>query len=293
MDPEHPNDHALDLPKVQWYPGHIAKAQKTLVDRLALVDAVIEVADARIPDSSRFREARRFIGQKPHILVYTKTDLADPALTRAWTHHHEALLIDGRSGKGLPALRQRLQREKQAIDARMARRGRLPRPLRVMVLGLPNVGKSSLINRLAGARKTQVGDKPGVTRAPGWIKLGKDLELLDTPGLVPPRLDDSLVAFKLALVGAIPLEAMDPLEVARVAMARLPVMAAAVHEAAGSPRNLADLAIARGWMGPGGPDLERAGRSFLAELREGSYGPVSWDDRPPTAARPGTPRTSS
>lgn len=293
MNPDRPTDDALDLPKVQWYPGHIAKAQKTLADRLALVDAVIEVADARIPDSSRFREARKFIGQKPHILVYTKTDLADPGLIRAWTQFHDALQIDGRNGRGLPALRQRLQLAKRAIDARMARRGRLPRPLRVMVLGLPNVGKSSLINRLAGARKAQVGDKPGVTRAPGWIKLGKDLELLDTPGLVPPRLDDSLVAFKLALVGAIPLEAMDPLEVARSALHRLPSLAPAAHVAAGSPADLATLALARGWVNAGGPDLERAGRSFLSELREGAYGPVGWDERPAVRPAPESPRSPS
>ncbi|MEB3297904.1 MAG: ribosome biogenesis GTPase YlqF [Candidatus Sericytochromatia bacterium] len=286
MPPSLPDELPPDLPKVQWYPGHIAKAQKTLAERLALVDAVIEVADARIPDSSRFREARRYVGQKPHLLVYTKADLADPLLTRAWAAYHKALLVDGRSGKGLPALKQRLAKEKAAIDARMARRGRLPRPLRVMVLGLPNVGKSSLINRLAGARKAQVGDKPGVTRAPGWIKLGRDLELLDTPGLVPPRLDDAGIAFRLALVGAIPLEAMDPLEVAKAAVHWLPRKCPAAHAAAGHPADLEALALARGWRGPGGPDMERAGRAFLNELREGAYGQISWDGDPPQARPP-------
>jgi len=278
----------VDLPRIQWYPGHIAKAQRTLKERLAVVDLVIEVADARIPASSRFPEAGRLVGGKPSILVLAKPDLAEAGATAHWARTLGAVVVDCRTGQGLAAVRRQLVDLKARVDARMRTRGRLPRAARVMVVGLPNVGKSSLINRLAGRRKAPTGDKPGITRAPGWIRLGKDLELLDTPGLISPRLDDAVAAFKLALVGAVSDEAYDPQEVARTAMRwvaeRYPAELASYG--GGGDRDwsaeggLEALARSRHWLSQGRPDVTRAARTFLHDLQDGEIGRMTWDVPP-------------
>jgi ribosome biogenesis GTPase A len=277
----------MDLPRIQWYPGHIAKAQRVLKERLAVVDMVIEIADSRIPESSRFPEAKRLIGAKPTVLVLAKPDLAEHGATVTWAKKLGAVVVDGRSGQGIGGVKKRLGDLKAQVDAKMKARGRLPRAARVMVIGLPNVGKSSFINRLAGKRKAPTGDKPGITRAPGWIRLGGDLELLDTPGLISPRLDDPLVSFKMVLVGAVSDEAYDPQEVARVALSWVgrdyPEGLAAyarderMPEFAVSAESLEALAEARKWLNQGRPDLQRAARTFIHDLQDGALGPMSWD----------------
>ncbi len=289
----------MDLPRIQWYPGHIAKAQRVLRERLQVVDLVIEVADSRIPASSRFPEAKDIIGSKPTLLVLAKPDLAEPEATAAWARKLGAVVVDCRSGQGLNRVTKRLAELKAQIDQKMKGRGRLPRPARVMVVGLPNVGKSSLINRLAGRKKAPTGDKPGITRAPGWIRLGVDLELLDTPGLISPRLDDPLVAFKFAIVGAVSDEAYDAQEVARAVMtwlaesypdALLHYATAADLAALAGPERLENLARSRNWLSQGKPDTSRAARSLLHDLQDGNLGRMTWD-RPlahpePAPARP-------
>ncbi len=266
-----------DLPRIQWYPGHIAKAQRLLKDRLAVVDVVIEVADARIPASSRFARANSLIGSRPSVLVLAKPDLADPAATARWARELGAIPIEGRSGQGMGLLKARLEEVHRQVNARMKSRGRLPRAARAMVIGLPNVGKSSLINRLAGGRKAITGDRPGVTRAPGWIRLAKDLELLDTPGLIPPRLEDRLVALKLAMVGAVPSEAFDQQEVARAALALLAREWPRALERFGGRTDLAEIAEARRWLVAGEPDVARAAREVLHDIRAGAAGPLALD----------------
>ncbi len=281
----------MDLPRIQWYPGHIAKAQRVLKERLAVVDLIIEVADARIPAASRFPEAKGLIGGKPTILVLGKPDLADPAATAAWARALGAVVVDGRSGQGLASVKKQLAELKARIDAKMKTRGRLPRAARIMVLGLPNVGKSSLINRLAGRKKAPTGDKPGITRAAGWIRLGKDLELLDTPGLISPKLEDPVVAFELALVGAVSDEAYDAEQVGRTALAwvaeRYPSQLAAYvgrEDVDWAPEtNLETLARLRNLLTQGRPDAVRAARTFLHELQDGAVGRMTWD-RPPNRA---------
>ena len=148
----------MNLPRIQWYPGHIAKAQRVLKARLAVVDMVIEMADSRIPASSRFPEAKQLIGGKPSVLVLAKPDLAEHGATVAWAKTLGAMVVDGRSGQGIGGVKKRLADLKAQVDAKMKTRGRLPRAARVMVIGLPNVGKSSFINRLAGKRKAPTGD---------------------------------------------------------------------------------------------------------------------------------------
>lgn len=284
----------MDLPRIQWYPGHIAKAQRVLKDRLQVVDMVIEVGDSRIPFSSRFTEAASLIGSKPTLLVLAKPDLAEEGATAIWARELGAIVVDCRTGQGLGAVRKRLAELKAQIDQKMKGRGRLPRAARVMVVGLPNVGKSSLINRLAGKKKAPTGDKPGITRAAGWIRLGGDVDLLDTPGLIPPRLDDPVIAFKLALVGAVSDEAYDPEDVARAALPWLTqhypealAHYATAPNAAGleGPEGLELLARSRNWLSQGRPDNPRAARSLLHDLQDGSLGRMTWD-RPPGRPAP-------
>ncbi len=277
-----------DLPRIQWYPGHIAKAQRVLQQRLAVVDVVIEVADARIPASSRFARAHSLIGSRPTVLVLAKPDLADPATTARWARELGAIAIEGRSGQGLGVLKARLAEVHRQVNARMKTRGRLPRAARAMVIGLPNVGKSRLTNRLAGGRKAITGDRPGVTRAPGWIRLAKDLELLDTPGLIPPRLEDRLIALKLAMLGAVPAEAYDEQEVARAALALLARDWPRALERFGGRTELAEIAEARRWLVSGEPDTARAAREVLHDIRAGTVGPLTLDPigQPDAPARP-------
>ncbi|MBU6427370.1 MAG: ribosome biogenesis GTPase YlqF [Cyanobacteria bacterium REEB65] len=264
-------------PRIHWYPGHIAKAQRELKDRLRAVDVVIELADARAPRSSRFDQARGLIGDKPSLLVLAKPDLADPRSTERWAKALDALVVEGRTGKGIGRLRAQLQGVQLQVNERMRARGRLSRPVRAMVIGLPNVGKSSLINRLAGGRKAITGDRPGVTRAPGWIRLSKEVELLDTPGLIPPRLDDPQVALKLALLGAVAQDAFDPQEVATEGLALLGRIWPAALDRFGKVTDLAAIAQAHNWKLAGGPDLERTARTVLQAIRTGQVGPLCLD----------------
>ncbi|CAM3905446.1 ribosome biogenesis GTPase YlqF [Alicyclobacillus pomorum] len=198
---------------IHWFPGHMAKARREMTEALGRVDAVVEVLDARIPNASSNPMLRDIIQKKPKLVVLTRVDLADPAQTSAWETRfreegHEVVLVDARTGSGvrniLPAL-DRVAAEKREKDQK---RGIRPRPLKVMVVGIPNVGKSSLINRLAGRAATKIGDRPGITKMQQWIRLGQ-VELLDTPGVLWPKLDNPHVAHTLAITGAIKSDILD------------------------------------------------------------------------------------
>lgn len=276
-----------EYPLIQWFPGHIAKAQRELKERLGVVDFVLELVDARIPVSSRFAETRALISQKPSVLVLTKTDLAEKAKTQAWlevfaAQGMRAIALNAQKGQGFEALHAAIAEQTEAVHAKMRARGRNPRPARVMVVGLPNVGKSSLINRLAKRRAATAGDKPGVTRVPSWIRLGKNLELLDTPGIIPPKLEDPIGALRLAMTGSVSSEAYDPIEVARYGITMLQVVSPGVLKPFGGPEaSLEAFARWRGLIREGDqPDLERAGRTFLHDLRGGALGPVTLDPPP-------------
>ncbi len=276
-----------EYPLIQWFPGHIAKAQRELRERLSVVDFVLELVDARIPQSSRFEETRQLIAHKPSILVLTKTDLAESGKTKAWLEFFKAqgvkaIALNAQKGQGFEALHAAIAEQTETVHAKMRARGRNPRPARVMVVGLPNVGKSSLINRLAKKRAAVAGDKPGVTRAPSWIRLGKNLELLDTPGIIPPKLEDPIGALRLAMTGSVSSEAYDPVEVSRYGIAMLKVVSPGVLARFGGPdATLESFARFRTLIREGDqPDIERASRTFLHELRGGSLGPVTLDPVP-------------
>lgn len=186
----------------------MAKTRRLISENLKLVDAVVEVTDARIPRSSRNPEIDSLVGQKPRVIVLNKSDTADESATRAWLEKYKtdgisALAVDCKAGKNInrviPTLRETL---KDVIAARESK-GMVGRPIRIMVVGVPNVGKSALINKLAGSKRAKVEDRPGVTRGKQWIKLNLGCELLDTPGVLAPKFEDKEVALALAFTGAI------------------------------------------------------------------------------------------
>ncbi|MER2088114.1 ribosome biogenesis GTPase YlqF [Sporosarcina sp. JAI121] len=193
---------------IQWFPGHMAKARREVTEKLKLVDIVFELIDARLPLSSRNPMIDEVIHQKPRLLILNKMDLADETETARWIRYFEtrgmrAVAINSFEGKGLQIV---IKAAKEILEPkleRMRKRGIRPGAMRAMIVGIPNVGKSTLINRLAKKNIAKTGNTPGVTKAQQWIKYEKELELLDTPGILWPKFEDKDVGFKLALTGAI------------------------------------------------------------------------------------------
>ncbi|GBG54902.1 ribosome biogenesis GTPase A [Sporomusaceae bacterium FL31] len=205
-----------ELPEINinWFPGHMAKAQRMIREHLKLVDVVIELLDARIPASSANPVINNIIENKPRVIALNKADLAEPEWTERWINEFrqqglQVVAIDSMTGKGTKTLVSRVEQLASAKIAHLAAKGINPRAVRAMILGIPNVGKSSLINRLLGTATVRTADKPGVTRGKQWIKIGKNLELLDTPGVLWPKFEDPEVGFKLAVTGAINDEVYD------------------------------------------------------------------------------------
>lgn len=193
---------------IQWFPGHMAKARRQVSESLKLVDIIFELVDARLPISSRNPMIDEVIHQKPRLLILNKQDMADEHQTRRWIQYfsergHKAVAINSLEGKGLQAVTKAAQEILEEKWARMRARGMKPRAIRAMIVGIPNVGKSTLINRLAKKNLAKTGNTPGVTKAQQWIKVGKEIELLDTPGILWPKFEDQEVGYKLALTGAI------------------------------------------------------------------------------------------
>lgn len=199
---------------VQWFPGHMAKTRRLIKESLPFVDLVTEIVDARIPLSSSNPELAEMIGSKPRIVLLNKCDVADEKTTAKWVEYYKkngmyALPVDCRSGKGLnaylPLVREILKDKIQ----RNTDKGMVGKPLRVMVVGIPNTGKSSFINKMAGRNRAKVADKPGVTRSNSWFAVGNGVELLDTPGVLWPKFEDKEVGDKLAFIGSVKDEILD------------------------------------------------------------------------------------
>ena len=193
---------------IQWFPGHMAKARRQVTEKLKLVDIIFELIDARLPLSSRNPMIDEVIGQKTRLLILNKADMADDHQTKKWIRYfeergHRAVAINSFEGKGLQLVTTAAKELLAEKWERMASRGIKPRAIRAMIVGIPNVGKSTLINRLAKKNLAKTGNMPGVTKAQQWIKVGKELELLDTPGILWPKFEDQAVGYKLALTGAI------------------------------------------------------------------------------------------
>ena len=275
---------------IQWYPGHMTKAQRMIGENMRLVDAVCELLDARIPSASRNPDIDRLAGDKPHLLVLNRCDLADPEVTALWREYYrgEGLTVletDARSGRGIRqfpgAVREVLKEKIAALEEK----GQGSRPLRVMILGIPNVGKSTLINRLAGRRAAAAGDKPGVTRGKQWIGIGGGLELLDTPGILWPKFDSQEVGEALALTNAIKADVIDRTALAANFMLRLreiyPGKIEERYKFAPDPDKngyelLEDAGRKRGFLISGGEvDVDRMAAALLKEFHEGKLGRIS------------------
>ncbi|RCW41148.1 MULTISPECIES: ribosome biogenesis GTPase YlqF [unclassified Halanaerobium] len=192
---------------IQWYPGHMAKAKRILKKDLSLVDLVIETIDARIPKSSKNPDLNEIIKNQNKIVVLNKMDLADDNLNKNWIEHinkeTDAVLINSITGEGASRLKSLLNNKYDIISKKLSQKGRKARQIRAMIIGVPNVGKSALINILAGSKIVTIGDKPGITRGRQWINIDKKVKLLDTPGILWPKFSDEDTAYKLAVTGAV------------------------------------------------------------------------------------------
>lgn len=272
---------------IQWFPGHMTKTRRLIEADLKMVDAVVEVIDARIPSSSRNPIVDELCGSKPRIILMNKCDVADEKATQQWKRYFEkqgkaVIMCDCRTGKGLNSFLPTVKRLLSELIERRKSRGMIGKALRLMVVGIPNVGKSSFINRMANSKKTKVGDRPGVTRGKQWVSIDKDVELLDMPGILWPKFEDKIVAERLAFTGAIKDEVMDTEALARALgetlIANYEELLKNRYKIACSGDILTEIAKARGMLISGGePDTERAAATLLDEFRSGKIGHVTLD----------------
>jgi len=307
---------------IHWFPGHMAKAKREITELLKLVDLVLEVRDARIPVSSHNPDINRLTAGKERIILLNKSDLADISANTRWIKHLTqeqtvAMTVNAQNGEGFQALLKQLKKSGENLAARLKERGRLPRQLRILVVGIPNVGKSTVINRMAGRKAARTGDLPGVTRGKQWITLAGGMEMLDSPGLLPPKIEDQNVGLKLAMIGTIPEDLVDQEELACRLLSfltrnyasvlgdryGLPVTAAQSFEglsegtsgqssentseqsSSDSHDLLTALAIKRGCLQTGGsPDLLRVARILFDDFRSGKLGRITLE-LPPDGSR--------
>ncbi len=203
-----------EVSNIQWFPGHMAKTRRIMKSNLKLVDVVVEIIDARIPYSSRNPEMDYLVGGKPRLILLNKADSADETVTSMWIDYFKrsgvtALATDCRSGKNVSKFHSLLNEMMADKIAEWDAKGMKGRPIRIMIVGIPNVGKSSFINRLAGSKRTKVEDRPGVTRGKQWVNLDENLELLDMPGVLWPKFEEKIVGERLAFTGAVKDDIMD------------------------------------------------------------------------------------
>lgn len=281
------------MPFINWYPGHIAKAERKLKEQLKLVDVVIEVIDARIPISSQYENLQNLILNKPKLLIMNKIDLADTLTKNNWKNYlQEAMAVpvlftNSTASKDISSIvKKATQLGQPAID-KLTAKGLLPRPVRAMVVGMPNVGKSSIINKLIKRVKAKTGHKAGVTRQSQWVRVNPKLELLDTPGIIPMRLDNQDTAVKLAFVSSVSDNCYDYCEISQELINILYKRYKDIllnhyklEETENVP-NLYDIANSRKWFKQAGePDVERTARVVLSDFRNGRIGKFTLEDIP-------------
>ena len=273
------------MENINWYPGHMKKTRELIQQNLKMVDAVVEVIDARIPVSSRNPIIDELVRGKPRIIVLNKSDLADENASRAWT---EALRTDGSrtlamncmSGGGVKELFRLLER----MESEKNRDRAMQKAYRLMIVGVPNVGKSSLINRMTGKKSAQTGDRPGVTKGKQWLKLQNGMQLLDTPGILWPKFEDPKAGMNLAFCGSIKDEILDiptlGMELISVLAENYPQLLAERYKLDGIAEtpleNMENMALKRGCILPGKRiDYERIGKLVLDEFRSGKIGRIT------------------
>ena len=272
---------------IHWYPGHIAKAERQLKEKLNLCDVVIEVLDARIPFSSIYNNIESLLGGKPRLVLLNKADLVDRAELKLFVDRIKekskmpVMITDAKNSKDLQQIVKKvLELAEPRIQSIMAK-GLLRRPARVMVVGMPNVGKSSVINKLTKSSKTKIGAKAGVTRQQQWVRINKDIDLLDTPGIIPMRQDDQEAATKLAFVNSVSEHAYDN-EI--VAQKLLDILAKKYDEQLKEyynvdELNLEKIAFSRNWIiSETRADIDRTSNSILKYFRDGKLGKFILDE---------------
>lgn len=276
---------------VNWYPGHMTKAKRMMQENLVLIDLVIEVLDARIPLSSRNPDLQELAKNKSRIVLLNKSDLADPKANQAWTKYFQesgahVLEINSKNGTGIKNIRGLVEKACREKIERDRKRGIVNRPIRAMVVGIPNVGKSTFINAFAGKACAKTGNKPGVTKGKQWIRMGKNLELLDTPGILWPKFEDRQVGLNLAFIGSVNDEIIQLQELAceliDVVRKRYPGMLVERYQIAEDGVNhevLGKIAESRKCYAKGEVlDLEKAAGILLDDFRGGRIGRMTLED---------------
>ena len=274
---------------IQWFPGHMAKTRRKIKEILPIIDAVAEVVDARIPISSRNPDLEEIIENKPHIILLNKCDMADPKVTEGWVRYYKskgitAIAIDCKTGKGVAAFKDTVKTVLADRLEQYKEKGMVGKPLRVMAVGIPNVGKSSFINRVAGGGKAKVENRPGVTRGNQWFTIDKQLELLDTPGVLWPKFEDKRVGENLAFTGAVKDRILDT---ELLAMRLIEILSENYKDllearygkldfSVDSYEILCQIGKKRGMVIRGGEtDTERAANMLLEEYRNQKIGNIS------------------
>lgn len=279
---------------IQWFPGHMTKTKRMIEGHLKAVDLVAELLDARIPYSSANPMIAQLTQGKPRIVILNKSDLADPAETEKWVAYYKskgirAIPLDSTNQKSKKVLIRTIMETAQPVIQKWARRGLKSRSVRLMILGIPNVGKSTLINRLAGTKATRTANTPGHTRGKQWVRLQDGLDLLDTPGVLWPKFEDQVAAMRLAATGAIAGDVFDPDEIVPILMTTLAKMKPealrekyAIEDVSADPQLLIESAgRRRGCILPGGAvDFERAQQAILHDFRNGKLGRITLDSLP-------------
>lgn len=281
---------------IQWYPGHIAKYERQLGELLKLVDVVVEVLDARLPQASVNPRLESKIRHKPTLIILNKSDLGDPIQNKLWQRQltggeHRAMLYDAKGNQGKQQLVQHILTLGEPAMQKLEAKGRKRRPIRVLVAGMPNVGKSTLINNIVGRKKAKTGHRAGVTRETQWVRIHPEVELMDSPGVIPPILDSSEAGALLATVSSVGDAAFDDEEIARFLMERLELLyPGRLHHhfklPPDLPLSLEAMAEARHYkLGGNQPDCLRAAQALLTDFRHARIGRITLEH----ASRPAVP----
>ena len=272
----------------QWYPGHMTKAKRAMQEDIKLIDVIIELVDSRVPFSSKNPDIGTLANGKSRILLMNKYDLADKAVSDKWTKYYEekgyfVATVNSKNGRGVKAVNDVIQKACKEKIERDRKRGILNRPIRAMIVGIPNVGKSTFINSFAGKACAKTGNKPGVTKGKQWIRLNKNVELLDTPGILWPKFEDQQVGLNLAFIGSIKDELYNIYELSLLLLDYLiknyPDAVADFYEIENSDSNnelLERIAIKRGCIKSGAEyDLDKAAKCLVDDFRNGRIGKIS------------------
>ncbi len=277
---------------IHWYPGHIAKAERKLKEQLALVDVVIEVLDARIPYSSMYPNIKKLIAECPRLILLNKADLVDISSLKQWRDlikketNSKVLMTSFKNSSDINDILSSVVLLGRPKIEKLMQKGLLERPARVMVVGMPNVGKSSVINKLIKKAKTKVGAKAGVTRQQQWVRINPKVELLDTPGIIPLKQECQEIAQKLAFVNSVGENAYDNIEVANellmnIAKKHSDTVKNHYNLTAENELTIDNIALKRNWLVKNGePDVERCAIFILTDFREGRLGKMILDDFP-------------